>query len=291
MAAQGRRCISKSIAGIALFAAMGCAAEATNSATGAGGSGPTGAGGAATGTTTTPTTIGSGGTGTTTGSGGGGGSAGGGTCALDPTLVVSDFELGTAKENVVAGRDGSWFLYNDKTATGVQTPVKVANMPLAAEASGACGSAFAFHTTAMGFTGFGAGAGVDFAPRATTGGPTTIYDGSAYSGISIYAKAATPIGVRLSVSDVNTDKEGIAHGGTCVDTTDRTNPNRCGDYFGLELAVTADWQRFDVPFAMMAQSGWGKPVPAGVDKTQLFTLRVQAKGDFDLWVDNVAFTR
>ena len=35
----------------------------------------------------------------------------------------------------------------------------------------------------------------------------------------------------------------------------------------------------------------GQPVPAGVDKAKLFSLRVQAKGDFDLWIDNVAFTR
>src|SRR5205085_7345657 len=103
-----------------------------------------------------------------------------------------------------------------------------------------------------------------FAPKATTGGPTVIYDGSAYSGIFLRAKAASPVQLRLSVSDVSTDKEGIGEGGTCVDTTDRTNPNRCGDYFGANLAVTTDWQTFTVPFATMAQSGWGMPVPAGI---------------------------
>jgi hypothetical protein len=205
--------------------------------------------------------------------------------------VISDFELGTAKENVVAGRDGSWFLYNDKTATGMQMPVKTANMPLVAEGPGACGSAFAFHTTATGFTGFGAGAGVDFAPKTVAGGPTVVYDGTAYTGISLSAKAATPILLRLSVSDANTDKEGIALGGTCVDTTDRTNPNRCGDYFGSNLNVTTDWQDFQISFAMMGQNGWGMPVPTGIDKTRLFSLRLQAKGDFDLWIDNVAFLR
>src|SRR5579859_1398853 len=232
MSTEGRTCISKALAGIALFVAAGCAAEATNPATGAAGSGPTGAGGSAptSGSQAGPTTGSGGDTGTTTG--GSGGSAGGSACAPDPMLVISDFELGTAKENVVAGRGGDWFLYDDKTPNAVQTPTKVPNMPLVAEGSGACGSAFAFHTTAMGFTGFGAGAGVDFAPKVMTGAPTTIYDGSAYAGISIYAKAAAPIAVRLSVSDVNTDKEGIASGGACVDTTDRTNRMRCGDYFG-----------------------------------------------------------
>jgi len=33
------------------------------------------------------------------------------------------------------------------------------------------------------------------------------------------------------------------------------------------------------------------PVPAGIDKTKLFSLRMQVKGDFDLWIDNVAFLR
>src|SRR5436190_24332012 len=119
MASRGRTCISKMIIGIAALA-TGCAAEATDGGKGAAGSGPTGAGGS--GSTTSGTTVGptsttgsGGGTGTGTGTGGSSGAGGGSACGIDATLVISDFELGTAKENIVAGRDGSWFLYNDKT--------------------------------------------------------------------------------------------------------------------------------------------------------------------------------
>jgi hypothetical protein len=112
-----------------------------------------------------------------------------------------------------------------------------------------------------------------------------------YTGIVIHAKAAAPMSLRLSVSDANTDKEGIALGGTCGDTTDRTNPNRCGDYFGTAVSITTSWQVFTIPFAMMAQNGWGQPVPAGINKSKLFSLRVQAAGNYDLWIDNVAFLR
>src|SRR4051794_26113694 len=128
---------------IAAFA-WGCAAEATDTKHGTGGaSGTTDSSSSTVGTGSATAGVGGSGTGPATGTGtgtatgtgtGSGGAGGGGNCGLDATAVISDFELGTAKENVAAGRDGSWFLYNDKTATGVQTPPKSANMPLAAEA-------------------------------------------------------------------------------------------------------------------------------------------------------------
>lgn len=284
---------------ISLLNLAGCAAEpqedepngsnnTTTGATSSGGSGPASAG-----TNATPggSPSSSGGTpgasGSVSASGSGSGSEMPGTAcsAVDPTALISDFETGKAEVAATAGRDGSWFLYND--GTGTQMPVKIPNTPLAAEAGGACSSAYAFHTTGTGFTVWGAGIGTDFAPK--SGEARTLYDLSAYSGIALRAKAAATTPVRVSISDINTAPEGLV----CEDTTDNTNPARCGDYFGAEVTVGAEFADFTIKFSDMKQRGWGLPVAAGFDKTKAYTLRLQVKGsaqapaNFDLWLDDI----
>ena len=205
--------------------------------------------------------------------------------------IVSDFESGKADVLAVGGRGGSWFLFND--GTGMQTPVKTPNVTLVAEAGGACNSMFAFHSTGSGFTVFGAGFGADFAPKAAGATVSTVYDASAYSGIALFAKAATPISLRVSVSDHGTATEGKV----CVDTTDSTNKMRCGDYFGSDITLTTDWQDYELPFAKMTQRGFGLPVATGIDKSMVYTIRAQIKGSaaapgaYDIWIDDVRFIK
>lgn len=204
---------------------------------------------------------------------------------VDTMTLLSDFETGKAEVLPNAGRDGSWFLYSD--GTGMQTPVKVPNTPLVAEAGGACGSAYAFHTTGTGFTVWGAGIGTDFAPK--TAMVRTPYDLTAYSAIAFRAKSAATMPLRVSISDTNTSPEGMV----CVDTTDATNKARCGDYFGAEVTLGAEYQDFVIKFADMKQRGWGLPVMTGFDKSKALTLRMQVKGSaqapatFDLWFDDI----
>ncbi len=228
--------------------------------------------------------------GTTSGGSGTGGSAGSppttGTCAaVDMAGLISDFETGKAEVTATAGRGGSWFLYSD--GTGMQTPIKVVNTPLAAEAGGACGSAYAFHTTGTGFTTWGAGLGTDFAPK--TAMARAPYDLSPYSGIAFRAKAAATTPLRVSISDTNTAPEGAK----CVDTTDATNVARCGDYFGSEVTLSPEFKDFVIKFSDMKQRGFGLPIATGLEKTKAFTVRMQVKGTaqapaiFDLWLDDV----
>ena len=294
---------SKAIAVTSLLcAAIGCAAEPADAgADSAGSSGqagtPSASGGNGPGVAGSPTSVA--GTGTTggapTGSAGSAGSSGTagsppstGSCpSVDMMTLISDFETGKAEVIATAGRDSSWFLYSD--GTGTQTPVKIANTPLAAEAGGACGSAFAFHTTGTGFTIWGAGVGTDFAPK--TAMARTPYDLSPYSGVAFRAKAAATTPLRVSISDTNTAPEGMK----CVDTTDATNAARCGDYFGAEVTLSAEFQDFTIKFADLKQRGFGLPVATGLEKTKAFTLRMQVKGSaqapasFDLWLDDVRF--
>ncbi|HWZ91281.1 MAG TPA: hypothetical protein VNW92_20610, partial [Polyangiaceae bacterium] len=119
------------------------------------------------------------------------------------------------------------------------------------------------------------------------------FDASAYSGVALRAKAASPVTLRVSVSDSGTAPEGMK----CTDTTDKTDKTRCGDYFGSDIMVSTSWQDFVLPFAMMAQRGFGLPIATGLDKTHVYTFRAQVKGSaaapcvFDLWIDDVRFVK
>jgi len=240
---------------------------------------------------TTPTggTPGSGGT---PGTAGTGGTPAGGTCTpLDPSDLLANFDGGVAHVEAVAGRDGSWFQLKDTSPAGVITPPKVEMTPLPAEAGGACTSAFGYHTTATGFVDWGAGVAAHFIPRDSTSMLLTAYDLSAYTGIALWAKAGTTITANVSISnkDTATMDDGVAETGACNKAAAAPDPTRCGDHFGKDILIGADWQEFVIPFATMSQKGWGAPaVP--LDLTKTYTLRIKVKGDFDLWIDEVRFT-
>jgi hypothetical protein len=293
------------LAGVLASAVVACASPETPSTTGAGGadgaagsSALTGAAGdnATTGAAGTPSPSGAAGSGAggavTTGAAGAGagGAMGASTCAPIPAAdLVSDFETGTAVVAMVSGRAGSWFVDND--GTGTQTPAKIAGTALPAEAGGACNSAYSLRTSGMGFTVWGAEIGTDLAPHKGT--MKVAYDASMYSGIALRAKAATAQLVRVSLSDDNTSTDGSV----CVNTTVSTNPKRCGDYFGTDLMLTSAWQDYPMPFAQMKQRGFGLPIAAGIDKTRLYTLRIEVSGSaaapatFDFSIDDVRFIK
>jgi len=297
--------ISSAVAScLALASALlaGCAADSTSDTPAAGDTSAQGGSASSAGGTgsvtpsagTAATVAGTGGSapatgGAPAGNAGSGSTAGGspsvGCAASDPMLLISDFESGKAEVAAVAGRSGSWFLFND--GTGTQLPMKIANTPLPAEAGGACQSAFGFHTTGQNFTVWGFGLGTDLAAK--TGTDRTAYDLTPYTGIALRAKADKPASFRMSISDDGTAPEGKQ----CTDTTDKTNPARCGDYFGQEFSLTTDWQDLQMTWSSMTQRGWGLPIAAGFDAAHAYTFRLQVKGttaapaNFDLWIDDV----
>jgi len=289
------------------LAAGACATNTSDETRGAAGNagttsanaGASAAGSGAGGSTTSPN-GGAGGALATAGSSTGGANAGGtnaggtsaGSCAtIDPADLISDFESGKAQVAMVGTRGGSWFLFND--GTGTQTPPKTVNTPLAAEGPGACNSLFAFHSTGMGFTVFGAGFGADFVAKPAMSTASLPLDASAYTGLALRAKSAAAIDLRVSVSDSGTAPEGMK----CHDTTDKTDKLRCGDYFGTDVTLGTDWQDFVLPFAAMKQRGFGMPVPSGLDDKQVYTVRAQIKGSaaapgaYDIWIDDVRFVK
>jgi len=64
--------------------------------------------------------------------------------------------------------------------------------------------------------------------------------------------------------------------------------NKC-DPFGHAVGFDQAWSFFAVPFSAMRQKGYGKASP-GLDKKQLLGFKFSlGVGDWDLWLDDVAF--
>lgn len=201
------------------------------------------------------------------------GGAGDGACTVAATALISDFEDGGNGVAQVAGRNGGWYTYNDKT--GTQTPAEGATVT--ASRGAVCGS-YSLRTSGMGFTMWGAGLGTDLASMGSVKGK---HDASTYQGVSFFAKSGTgPLAVRFKVQTAGTVPS--TEGGTCTGTM-------CNDAHGKLLNLTEEWQQIRVPFTDLLQEGWGTPV--SFSKTDLLGVQLQvATGvTFDFSIDQVAF--
>jgi endoglucanase len=107
--------------------------------------------------------------------------------------------------------------------------------------------------------------------------PNGAYDASRYSGITFWAKG--PAHVRFKVPDAYT----APGGGFCKD---------CYNDFGIELALTENWERYTIPFVWLSQQpNWGDPRPE-VASNALYGVQWQVGtrgGSFDVWVDDISF--
>jgi hypothetical protein len=225
-------------------------------------------------------------TGTGTGGTGGTGGAGGDTTADTGAPggdMIDDMEDNDGSILSVNGRVGAWYTYNDLTAAATQVPKQ--GDPFAMTAGGRDGTGYAANTHGGGFTVWGAGYGFNFKdPGDGDGGSLkSTYDASAYSGITFWAKAGagSDKGLRVNVSNKETDPAGAV----CAPA------DKCSDHFGSPVTLTADWAKYTLPFAKMAQSGWGQSV-AKFDVSTLYAVQFQVGKNttFDISVDEVAFS-
>jgi hypothetical protein len=284
-----------------------------------GGSSPTNTGTGNTGNTGNTGDTASGGTSSNTGpgapggtlpgsTGGGGASAGAGGsgpvtgasgattasagCPLvlaTPDQLIDDLEDGNNQIATVGSRIGYWYTYNDMTG-GTQIPATSATMPfkpMMLPGGGHCGSAYWAHTSGNAlFTSFGAGMGFDFNNVA---GASTVYNASAYTGISFWAKG-TP-GIRAMIK-IPATTVSTSPGGTCVAPATVTPAClcECENHFAINPMLTGDWAQYMLPFAAIKQDPtWGKQVT--FDKTKILAVQFQVVKmvAFDFSVDDVTF--
>ncbi len=198
--------------------------------------------------------------------------------------MIDNLEHGGDSIPTVNGRCGTWFTYNDGSAS--QTPASTMVFP---SMPGYC-SNNAMNTAGGPFTQYGGGIGLDL--NSCASGPRKTYNAQQYNykGIAFMAKsstAATAGGVDFLVLEPATVAQGGNGGGTCV-------PNdaggTCGDSHQYPFTLTTEWQEYHVLFTDLVQVGWGVPV-GPLDPTQILAMQfnIGINEAFNFWVDDIGF--
>jgi hypothetical protein len=192
------------------------------------------------------------------------------------------------------GRKGAWYAFND--AAGIQYPgiiqdpaPKTPGDPILPSEipGGRDGSSRAMHTRGEGFGGWGAGIGVDLSFDGRSYG---LYDGSAYSGITFWARSdtSTMLTVRLSTAITTS----TAYGGLCTLETAPT-PLPCGPDSTV-LYLTPTWKPYGVGFPSQTSFFYSfRGCQVAFEPTRLTNLQFMVdhpnQVPFDFWIDDLSF--
>ncbi len=191
-------------------------------------------------------------------------------------FVIDDLEDDDKEIAKSDGRASAWFYESDGTPTGMLTPTLADLGPVA---GGADGTAQAIHVNGDGFTTWGIVLGVGLNESMGLRCP---YDASAYGGISFYAKGGGKIRFALAESAIYP----AALGGTCVSPKDA----ECFSTHGVELALTADWKKYDIAWTDVKQGNWG--LQAALDPKTIMLVQFAASNEnmpYDFWIDELSF--
>lgn len=197
--------------------------------------------------------------------------------------LIDNMEANNGLIPKVNGRDGEWFVFNDASDGGVETPTPGTNFLPSVVAPPRSGSMYAARMRGSGFTSWGAGMGLNLnSPTSGSNlGKRLTYDASIYRGFMFYGRigAGTTATVSLSVPDHNTDPLG----GVCT--------SACGAHFTTVLTFTTSWVQYIVYFTDLKQAAWGRPQETALDSAQIYgpTFNVGPSTPFDVWVDDIYF--
>jgi hypothetical protein len=159
---------------------------------------------------------------------------------------------------------GSWFVYSDKTPTGVKKPPSVEEFTTAIENG-------AIHTTGKGYTEWGGGIGTNLVGAALL----TPVDASKYKGFSFKASGSTPL--KFLVATVDTMPEF----GRC---------KKCYDHFTVAITnLSKEMKTYAFKWDELRQLGWGDK--AKLDTKAIVGLNWTSKDavPWDFTIDDVAF--
>ena len=177
-------------------------------------------------------------------------------------------------------RQGSWYTFNDEGDDGEQTPPT--NKFAVSEADGDNESKYVAATKGEGWKDY-AGLAVDLN---SDGDKPKPYDASKFKGISFIARGVSgtkELDLRFGLSTPATIAKD--DGGECTG-----GDSKCDDSFGADITLEKDWQKFDIPFAMLAQEGWGDKAEFDPKEIVGLTWSVPEGGTaFDFAIDNLGF--
>ncbi|MFV8752900.1 hypothetical protein ACNOYE_20330 [Nannocystaceae bacterium ST9] len=194
----------------------------------------------------------------------------GGDIPIEPDNMLDNFEDGDGAIIPNGGRQGYWYVFNDASVGGTQTPAPDIVLP---ESGGADGTSMAMHTAGSGFAEWGAGIGADIN---NMGDVKMTWDGSAFTGIVVMARGNGQVRAVVQTEATVPPEEG----GTCAIDCD---PH------GKILLLSDEWQQFTLPFAQLAQEGWGTPAEWDASTIIGIQFKVAKNVDFDFRVDEIGF--
>ncbi len=184
------------------------------------------------------------------------------------------------------GRNGSWAVSNDGTSGANQSPAPGQQFSMSpVDAFPLPGSTYAAHTEGQGFKTWGAILNVNwrFAPEFNA---IPTYDAAAYTGISFIARSSKSQSTRVSVRWVSADTD--PRGGECDPQGDAQTA--CYNHFAVELPVTEQWSRHSLRFDTFRQIASGKRFDAiNLVRSYGVEFFFLPGGEFDLWIDDLAF--
>jgi hypothetical protein len=239
----------------------------------------------------------------------GAGATGGSVIHGDPVDdKLSDFEDLAVATIVLAGsppRHGTWYAYNDGSATCLQVPVPMTAsdrpqlyIPEAPPtlAPGTTGS-LALHARWSDCSTWGAGIGADISVPLVAGGgaytgPKVSYDLTPYAGITFWAMATPGTDAQLRLKLPMGAETRIEDGGRCVEGV----TFKCSDDWGevFSLPANGNWKQVTVRFSdpLFQQEGWGAPFPwHASDVTSIQIQSVDRAETYDFWIDDVYLLR
>jgi hypothetical protein len=244
------------------------------------------------------------------GSGGGGGAAGAGGGAgtavktmscpdsghgpVDPTALIDNMEAGGSALPMEGGRTGSWWAGGDALSPGATITPNNEGPSEPIPNGGRCGSLHAKHVTGQGFTSWALlTATLAWGPVDGGASAALPYDAHIRTGLTFWARIGdtSTNKVRFAVSDRYTRPEG----GICdPDSTTATTSTACYDTAGVDLPLATTWTQFQIPFAGLAQRGFGqkeKEGQMGPDTSAIYTIdfNFYPSTVFDFWLDDISF--
>lgn len=195
-------------------------------------------------------------------------------CTAMASDMISDMETEALGEppmlNTDSTRQGPWFSSANTVAGASVTASTNLDVSLA---PARCDSTRAVHAEGTA-KGWGATVGFHFNSSA---GVITTYDASAATGLSFYARGEGTIRIELLTSPL--DPESGCTG------------KQCSGFHGKDLALSADWQRFDVPFSELAQPKWSSDeAVVALDTAEARGVQFKDETDvIDFWIDDIGF--
>ncbi len=190
--------------------------------------------------------------------------------AADPLLA--DFEQDSVFIRPVPERHGVWFVANDGSPEGKQSPESYS-----AEQGGYAGSNYAFHYRAEGFTEWGAVVGfqIRYAPA---DGIRCPYNATGYEGLSFVARGQGRIRIKVGTPETTpSEEEGRCQRG-------------CWDSHGVFVFLTEEWKEHRLPWSAFSQQGWGTVSRLNLNELLAINFEI-GRGDqpAEFWLDDVRF--